>query len=133
MIVVDVNVIAYLLIDGEHTRAIEVVFAVDPEWSAPMLWRSEWRNVLAGYFRRGAMDQAKVLENIRAAEALLSGREHMPDGEHVIELVSRSTCSAYDCEYVAVAEALDIPLVTADRRILRDFPTLARSPETFAS
>ena len=129
MIVVDVNVIAYLLIAGKHTDAAEAVLRADPEWAAPLLWRSEWRNVLAGYLRRGEMDPGAVLTSVREAEALLRGREELPEAEHVMRLVARSTCSAYDCEYVAVAEALGVPLVTADRRILKDFPAIARSIE----
>lgn len=131
MIVVDVNVIAYLLIDGTHTAAAEGVLAVDAEWAVPLLWRSEWRNVLAGYLRRGEMDRARVMENVRAAESLVRDREHLVESGRVIELVADSTCSAYDCEYVALADALEVRLVTADRRIISDFPNVALSPESF--
>lgn len=131
MIVVDVNVVAYLLIDGEHTAAAEGILEADPEWAAPLLWRSEWRNVLAGYLRRGAMDRAVAGEGVREAEALLRGREYLPDGDRVLELVHRSDCSAYDCEYVAVAEALDVPLLTWDRAVLAAFPDVAEGPEAW--
>ena len=36
-----------------------------------------------------------------------------------------------NCEYVALAEALDVPLVTEDREVLRAFPARAVSPEQF--
>ena len=128
MIVVDVNVVAYLLIEGEHTQASEALLAFDPAWAAPLLWRSEWRNVLAGYLRRGELDRAAVLERLDAAESLVRGRECLADGGRVMELVEGSSCSAYDCEYVAVAEALDVPLATHDRAVLADFPGRARAP-----
>jgi hypothetical protein len=38
---------------------------------------------------------------------------------------------AHRCEYVALAEALDVPLVTEDREVLRAFPARAVSPEQF--
>lgn len=131
MIVVDVNVIAYLLISGERTAASEQVLAKDPAWAAPLLWRSEWQNVLAGYLRRGELDRAGAVAHLDAAEALVRGREYMVPGEEVIDLVTSSSCSAYDCEYAALARALDAPLVTGDRRLLSEFPEHAVSPETF--
>ncbi|MDH3423449.1 MAG: type II toxin-antitoxin system VapC family toxin [Gemmatimonadota bacterium] len=133
MIVVDVNVVAYLLIDGEHTAAAEAVLTADPEWAAPLLWRSEWRNFLAGYMRRGELDRAAALERVEAAERLVQGREYLADSARVMALVEASTCAAYDCEYVALAETLDVPLVTNDRRVLGDFPGRAVAPATYVS
>ena len=43
----------------------------------------------------------------------------------VLDLVHDSGCSAYDCEFVALALMLEIPLVTEDKRILRSFPDTA--------
>lgn len=131
MIVVDVNVVAYLFIEGERTGAAESVLRADPEWAAPFLWRSEWRSVLSGYLRRGQLSGGEARERLREAESLLRGREFLPDDERVLELARSSTCSPYDCEYVAVAEALESPLVTADRRVLEAFPDRAVSPERF--
>jgi predicted nucleic acid-binding protein len=131
VIVADVNLVAYLWITGEHTEAAEAVLAMDPEWAAPLLWRSEWRNVLAGYLRRGELDVAGALERAAAAEALLRGREYVVEAASVLELVARSPCSAYDCEYVALARQLGVPLVTSDRRILAAFAGTAVSPRDF--
>lgn len=65
------------------------------------------------------------------AEELLAGREHIPDSGHILRLVERSGCSAYDCEFVALALDLRVPLLTSDKRILRDFPETAVSPEAY--
>lgn len=131
MIVVDVNVIAYLLIDGEHTRQAEALHATDPEWAAPLLWRSEWRNVLAGYLRRGELDPTGAREHLDAAKALVHHGEYLVDDETVMDLVLISECSAYDCEYAALAAALQIPLVTFDRRLREAFPDRVTSVEAF--
>ena len=37
-------------------------------------------------------------------------------------LVASSDCSAYDCEFIALAQEHRVPLVTMDRQLLRDFP-----------
>ena len=123
MIVVDSNVIAYLYLPGEYTSAAEALLVRDPDWAAPILWRSEFRNVLAGYLRRKAItfEQANSLQS--EAESLLAGAEYEVDSLAVLELVRDSDCSAYDCEFVALAQKLDTKLITLDGKLLRAFPT----------
>ncbi|WP_407353721.1 type II toxin-antitoxin system VapC family toxin [Luteimonas sp. R10] len=125
MIVVDSNVLAYLYLPGEFTAAAEDLLERDPEWAAPLLWRGEFRNILAGYLRRGSLsfEQASALQS--EAERLLAGLEYEVDSRGVLELVRGSDCSAYDCEFVALAERLGTKLVTMDGKILRAFPKVA--------
>ena len=47
------------------------------------------------------------------------------DSVQVMDLAAVSTCSAYDCEFVALAMSMGIALVTEDARIVRDFPDVA--------
>ena len=123
MIVVDSNVIAYLYLPGEYSAAAEALLEQDSGWAAPILWRSEFRNILAGYMRRKAIsfEQANSLQ--REAESLLEGAEFEVESSAVLELVRDSDCSAYECEFIALAMKLDTKLVTMDRKLLRAFPT----------
>ena len=125
MIVVDSNVIAYLYLPGEYTSAAEALLVRDPDWAAPILWRSEFRNILAGDLRRKAItfEQANSLQS--EAESLLAGAEYELDSHAVLELVRDSDCSAYDCEFVALAQKLNTQLVTMDKKLLRAFPKSA--------
>ncbi len=125
MIVVDSNVLAYLYLPGEYTAAAEALLEQDADWAAPILWRSEFRNILAGYMRRKAItfEQAKSLQ--REAESLLEGTEFEVESAAVLELVQQSDCSAYDCEFIALAMKLDTKLVTMDKKLLRAFPKRA--------
>jgi predicted nucleic acid-binding protein len=127
MIVVDTNVLAYLYLPGEFTAAAEALLEQDADWAAPILWRSEFRNILAGYLRRKAIsfEQASSLQ--REAESLLAGAEYEVESATVFELVRESDCSAYDCEFVALAIKLDTRLFTMDKKLLRAFPTRAVS------
>lgn len=50
----------------------------------------------------------------------------------VMDLALASKCSAYDCEYVALAYSLRIPLVTWDKQVLKAFRDVAAKPESFA-
>jgi len=122
VIVVDSNVLAYLYLPGAFSARAEAVLQADPEWTAPVLWRSEFRNILAGYMRRGSLtfDQAASLQH--EAEDLMRDCEFEVDSNEVLQLVRDSDCSAYDCEFVAVAAKLDVKLVTMDKKLLRAFP-----------
>ena len=125
MIVVDTNVLAYLYLPGEYTAAAEALLEQDSDWAAPILWRSEFRNILAGYLRRKAItfEQANSLQ--REAESLLQGAEFEVESPAVLELVRDSDCSAYDCEFIALAMKLDTKLITMDKKLLRAFPKRA--------
>ena len=127
MIVVDSNVLAYLYLPGEHSVKAEALLEKDPEWVVPLLWRSEFRNILAGYMRRRmlSLEQATALQ--LEAEGLLAGAEFEVDSRNVLELASNSDCSAYDCEFVSLAISLNTKLVTMDKKLLREFPKQATS------
>jgi predicted nucleic acid-binding protein len=122
MIVVDTNVVAYLLLEGPQTEKAEALLLHDPDWAAPVLWRSELRNVLSGFMRRGQLERKQVLRLQGQAESLLQGREVPVDSADVFRLVEASDCSAYDCEFVAAALALQTRLISSDRQLLRAFP-----------
>ena len=132
MIVVDTNVVAYLWLPGDMTSAAERALARDTEWAAPLLWRSEFRSILTGAIRRHALSLARASAIAVAAEAQLQGREFTVASAHVLSLANRSACSAYDCEFVALAEDLAVPLVTNDREVLRAFPDIAMPLHRFA-
>ena len=127
MIVVDTNVVAYLLLRGPQTAAAEALLEAHPTWAAPPLWRSEWRNVLCGYLRRGSLSLEQVIALQEQAETLVIGHEEPVESEGMLRLAASSGFSAYDCEFVVAAQQLDAPLVTADRALLKAFPSLTRS------
>ena len=93
---------------------------------------TEIRNILAGYLRRGDLAESAVARCLEGAEAQLAGREYILPSSLVMQNVRKSTCSAYDREYVVLAEDLGTTLVTADEQILRDFPECATSLRRFA-
>ncbi|MEO7540208.1 MAG: type II toxin-antitoxin system VapC family toxin, partial [Pyrinomonadaceae bacterium] len=127
MIVVDSNVIAYLLIPGDTTQIAEKVWGKDSTWAAPRLWRSELRNVLGLYMRQQKMDLDKAQLQMGRAEQLMNGREYDVASGNVLEIAQSSGCTAYDCEFVYLAEQLDVPFVTSDKKLLTAFPATALS------
>jgi predicted nucleic acid-binding protein len=133
LIVVDTNVVAYLFLVGDHTVQAKVAFRKDPDWAAPLLWRSEFRNVLSFYLRRNQLELNQALKLMREAELLMQGGEYEVTSLQVLSLTANSRCSAYDSEFVALAQDLGVPLVTSDTRILAEFPSSAISLNEFIS
>lgn len=133
MIVVDTNIIAYLLINGDKTASATDVARNDPEWAAPRLWRSEMRNVLALYVQRGVFSRRAAVLIMEEALAMMQDREFEVESGRVLELAESSGCTAYDCEFVSLAERLSVPLVTSDKKLLSAFPDLAISMDAFTA
>ncbi|MSP12537.1 MAG: PIN domain-containing protein [Chloroflexi bacterium] len=131
MIVVDTAVISYFFLAGERSTQAERALLKDPVWVAPLLWRSEFRNVLALYIRKQLLSFEEAVRIMEQATSLMQGREYQVTSLQVLNLVAASICSAYDCEFVALAQDLDVSLVTTDKQILRQFPTIAIPLEEF--
>lgn len=133
MIVVDTNVIAYFWIPGNLTGPAERLWKKDREWNAPLLWRSEFRNVVLGCVRRGLMSLVTAAQIVAEAESQMQGREFSVPSAQVLNRAARSRCSAYDCEFVVLAEELGVPLVTTDKKVLSSFPAVALSFDRYIS
>lgn len=131
MIVVDTHVISYLYFPSDETERVERLYKKDAIWAIPFLWRSEFRNVGTLYFRKGIMTYDAVKEAVLQAEELLWGYEEIVESEEVFPLIQKSNCSAYDCEFVALALRLNTHLITYDKKILDEFPEVAVKPEQY--
>lgn len=132
MICVDTNVIAYRFIPGQHTASAEAALWKDADWISSPLWLSEFRNVLAGYLRRELMAFDTALAVASRAEACMRGRTLPPRSAAVLDLVHSCSCSAYDCEFVAVARQHGVALVTTDSELIRAFPDDVIALRSFA-
>jgi len=131
VIVVDVKVLVYLWIPGEHTERAEDLYRFDPHWVSSVLWRSEFRNALAGYLRTDQLPLSQSITCIQNAERQMKDAEVSAPSDAVMEKVASSTCSAYDCEYVVIAEKLGCRLSTEDKKVLREFPATALALSKF--
>ena len=126
MIVVDANILVYLWLKESYADTAAALLSSDSHWIAPLLWRSEFRNVVVGALRRKMISREAALAAIDGAEHQMDGNERLVDSRDVLRLAAQSRCSAYDCEYVALAEAAGVPLITNDAQILKEFPSIAR-------
>ncbi len=133
MIVADTNLLIYLYVQGQRTDESETVLKRDAVWAAPLLWRSEFRNALIGLVRKGALELDDALGMVDEAERWLTGREYSVVSRQVLALANQSGCSAYDCEFVTLAQDLGVSFVTHDRQVLKAFPSVAITPAAFAA
>jgi predicted nucleic acid-binding protein len=131
VIVADTNLLVYLYVRGLRTAQAEAVLVRDSAWAAPVLWRSEFRHTLAGLVRAREIELADAVRISHEAERRMGGAEFSVASQQVLELAIRSRCSAYDCEFIALAQDLRVPFVTADRQVLAAFPSTAVSPTEF--
>ena len=133
MIVVDTNIIGYLYLSSDRSDQSEKALLIDAEWVAPILWRSEFRNVLALYIRNNILMLEDAVRIMDQATLLMQGGEYEAVSLQVLQLVGESTCSAYDCEFVALARDLNVRLLTVDKQILKQFPNEAISLNEYVS
>jgi len=125
MIVADTNTIAYLYLPTAQTNDVVSLLHKDPHWVAPLLWRSEFRNVLALYIRKGIIDLSTATAMQTQAEQQLADNEYTVNSIDVLALASQSGCSAYDCEFVSLANSLSLKLITGDKTLIQLFPDIA--------
>lgn len=132
MIVADTNLVAYLIIEGDRSGVARAAYRRDPDWRLPPLWRAEFLNVLVTTVRAGVHDEAGGLDAWDSAVALFGQSEQEPSGELVYETAFKYGISAYDAQFVALAELTGLTLVTGDRGVARKCKPTAVYLEEYA-
>lgn len=128
MIVVDTNVIASLVLPtSQKTKLAMRLLEVDREWAAPVLWRSEFTNILATGVRQGWFDLPRAMGALAAAQDVIGDAEFEVPAEKVLEVATSSGCTGYDSEFVVLAQDLSVQLITLDKQVLGSFPDTAVS------
>jgi predicted nucleic acid-binding protein len=131
MIVTDNDVISYFWLEAERTPAARSVREKDDDGRAPPLWQSEFRNVLYQHMAHRDLPLDEALQIADRVDADMRDATASVRTADVLRLVDASGHSAYDCEYVALAQRLNVPLVTGDKRLPKLFPETAVLMEDF--
>lgn len=129
MIVVDANVLAASLIWG--TPASKALLAMDADWVVPPIWLAELRNVLVKYIRQDRMSADEAMSVLEKAWKRVTPADREIPSRRIMELAATTRSSAYDCEYVVLAEMLHLKLITGDRALAGKFPGVAVPLESF--
>ncbi len=127
MIVVDTNLIVALAVKTTQSGTADRVRIKDPEWIAPPIWESEFRNALLGMIRAGFLKEQAAVE---AHKFAVENVQTMPASTSaVLRIAQTHQLTAYDAEFASLAEWLDIPCLSFDDDLLK--PGLAMHPAKF--
>jgi predicted nucleic acid-binding protein len=89
------------------------------------LWHHEFLNVLASYHRFDRVPLTRLLPAWSTARALFDDSTHRIDMPQALRIAGERNITAYDAQFVTLAQDRRAPLITHDRRLLRAVPDLA--------
>lgn len=119
MIVVDASVLADALVDdGDVGKRARATLSEDTHWVAPAPLLVEVLSVVRGKVLGGKLGIERADE---AVTAMIELAVELVDPATLVTRIweLRDNVTAYDAAYLAVAEAVDAPLVTGDARLAR--------------
>ena len=131
MIVIDANILIYSLIESDYTPLIERLRAKDSDWRTTTLCLHETLNVLATYQRRGILALAQSRELLIHAERFIQVAQAEVDMDAALCVAAKYAVTGYDAEYLALAQGLNVPLITEDRKLRQAVPGVAFSLREF--
>lgn len=131
MIVVDANILIYSLIQSDQSRLIQQLRAKDADWRTAALCLHETLNVLATYQRREVLTLAQCRVLLGHAERFVQMAQCEVAMDIALNLAAKFGITGYDAQYVVVAQSLNVPLITEDRKLQKAVPNLALSMQDF--
>jgi predicted nucleic acid-binding protein len=126
MVVIDTNILAYLLIEGDRTADAQALYARDAGWRSEAFALIEFCNILATYVRSGALSRSAAASTLATAERTVTGVVNLPHAQ-ALALAAEFGVSAYDARFLGAAQRLGARLVTEDARLRAAAPALTCS------
>ena len=123
---VDTNIIAYLMIRGDRTAAAQQLYERDSDWCSEAFVMVEFSNVIATYVRTRALSQAQGTKLLAESQAHLSTL-HSVVNTQALESAMQFGISAYDARFISLAKQLKMKLITEDVKLRVAVPALTMS------
>jgi predicted nucleic acid-binding protein len=127
MLLVDTNIVAYLLINGDYTEAAQELRRRDPDWRSEAFLLVEFTNVLASSVARKRMTLSLAEDFLAKVSSLFDGKLGRIPHASVLAIAARHRVSAYDARFLALADRIRSRLVTEDTRLRSAAPGLTQS------
>lgn len=128
MVLVDTNILAYLVIDGDRTAVAQELFEHDSDWCSEAFAMVEFSNIIATYVRTGALTHLQGARLLTDGQALIPTLHNMVNAQ-ALETAMQYEISAYDARFIALARQLKLKLVTEDRKLRTAVPAWTISLE----
>lgn len=133
MIVIDANILVYSLIEGDYTPQVQQLREKDTDWRTTALCLHEILNVLATYERRDVLTLSQCKKLLEYAERFIEIAQGEVDMDKALAVAAKYAITGYDAQYVALAQSLNAPLITEDRKLREAVPGIAFSMQEFLS
>jgi predicted nucleic acid-binding protein len=118
VIVLDASVLADLILGTDRASRFRPYAEADPHWIAPEHFTVEVVSSLRGAMLAGMLTSAEFFEAVaRLGQTPIEIWPTRPLLPRIAELAPNAT--AYDAAYLALAETLDVALLTGDARLSR--------------
>lgn len=127
MIVVDANILVYSLIEGDYTPLVHKLRERDGDWRTTGLCLHETLNVLATYQRRDVLTLAQCKKLLDHAERFVKVAQCEVKMDAALAMAAKYAITGYDAQYVVLAQSLNVPLITEDRKLREAVPGIAFS------
>lgn len=131
MIVVDANILIYSLIEGDYSPLIHKLRERDMDWRTTGLCLHEVVNVLATYQSRDILKLAQCKKLLEHAERFMKVAQCEVKMDTALAVAAKYAITGYDAQYVALAQSLNVPLITEDRKLRNAVPGIAFSMQEF--
>jgi len=131
MIVVDANILIYSMIKCEQSPLVQKLRGKDADWRTAALCLHETLNVLATYHRREVLTLAQSRALLGHAERFIEEAQCEVVMDTALAVAAQYAVTGYDAQYVALAQSLNVPLITQDRKLRKAVPGIAFSMEEF--
>lgn len=122
MVLVDTNVLAYLMLEGDRTSAAQELFERDADWRSEAFIMVEFSNVLTTYVRTKVLSRDQGLKLLAGAEKLVPVLTSVRNAR-ALEVATQFGISAYDARFVALAIQMKVKLVTEDAKLRAAVPS----------
>lgn len=127
MILIDTNIVVSLWIGNDWTESVRQLLSQDDNWHTETYCLVEFSNVLTTYARQKLLSEKRAKVLLYEAESFLSSGFHAANHHDALSLAMHLKVSAYDARFLIVAQSLNLPLITEDKRLRNAAPLLTQS------